>query len=346
MTILEDKPIFIGGLWRSGTSLMRAVIASHPEVAIIEYDLKLWTLFYIDSLLRDLRSTAAQEHLVDRVLRQRKVKKMTVPLEREQILARIRQHEYVDHGVVIGEILREYARQLGRSRWGLKTPQNEFVTDELFAAYPGAKFVQMIRDPRDVLASSAKWFKKGDRDALRTRFLWQRSVELSQRNMALYPDSYIAVRYEDLVTEPEQWVRRICDVLEIEFVPEMLTMRQFPRSASANTSYGDVPTSVMTKAPVGRYTKHLTPVETAFFHPVVQRYGYPIEDVMLTSEDKAVLKQMERRAAFDRTQRAILSRLDTGAPCMELLTVRERRVWIMRYWRRRLLGYAKRTRVS
>ncbi len=329
---LAEKPIFIGGLWRSGTSLMRAIIASHPQIAIIEYDLKLWTLLYHHSLLQNWRDPATAQRITERVLRQKKIRKMTVQLDRAAIVAQVAQHAQPDHGVVVAAVLRDYATQVGRLRWGLKTPLNEFATEQIFAAYPGAKMIHMLRDLRDVVTSRAKRFENAA--ILETYALWKRSVQLGQRYQALYPDRYIVVRYEDLTADPEAVIRRVCAVIECDFLPEMLTMGRFSRSPSANTGFGDVAHHQVTNVAVGRFVQHLPPVEIAFFQSLAAQNGYPAVDVDLTLTERARLFSLRARAALDDVQRRVIMLLGAGQPVFELLKTNQRFLWIARYLRR------------
>ncbi|HBL10559.1 MAG TPA: hypothetical protein DD379_03955, partial [Cyanobacteria bacterium UBA11162] len=83
----QDKPIFIGGLHRSGTSLMRAIIGSHPTVAIYQTDLPLWRKFYNRYKDLDLNDPNIREQLIEKIFSDRKLEEAEVKLARDLILA-------------------------------------------------------------------------------------------------------------------------------------------------------------------------------------------------------------------------------------------------------------------
>src|SRR5690606_19411988 len=97
-----------------------------------------------------------------------------------------------------------YAEQQGKARWGDQTGLLECYADLLFAADPRAKMIQMIRDPRDRYAASLIRSPEGKGRAGGATARWLRSVRLAERNRRRYPDRYMVVRYESLVTQPEE----------------------------------------------------------------------------------------------------------------------------------------------
>ncbi|MGA9533069.1 MAG: sulfotransferase, partial [Anaerolineales bacterium] len=117
------------------------------------------------------------------------------------------------------------------------TPRNLFYLDEIMDAFPGAKVLNPIRDPRDVLLSQKRKWKRRSlgatnipaREALRAwanyhpitmSLFWRRGVEESMRHIA---DPRVkAFRYEDLVHDPASMVRGLCEFLEVPFHSGML----------------------------------------------------------------------------------------------------------------------------
>jgi hypothetical protein len=99
---------------------------------------------------------------------------------------------------------------------------------------PGVGFVLLLRDPRGVLRSMAA---KGEdlRRALKPHLKWIGRLEEFARDN---PRRCLTMHYEDLVSEPELHVRRICDFVGLTFVPEMLTpdskVHHFVRSSGSN----------------------------------------------------------------------------------------------------------------
>ena len=88
---------------------------------------------------------------------------------------------------------------------------------------PEAHVVHLIRDGRDVaLSLRATWFAPAEDLAALARH-WAEQIRSARRQVA-GRDCYTEVRYEDLVAEPEETLRRICADLDLDFDPAMLEL--------------------------------------------------------------------------------------------------------------------------
>lgn len=122
-------------------------------------------------------------------------------------------------GSAAGIIFRAYARRFGKPRWGDKRPAYILYLDVLLWMFPDAQIIHIVRDGRDCTASmkEADWFR-GHID--KGIFQWVRSMSAAERAArALRPDQFHELCYEDLVTDPEAELRKICDFLEEEYDP-------------------------------------------------------------------------------------------------------------------------------
>ena len=216
---MNDTPVFIGGLQRSGTSLMRAIIGSHPDIAIYPSDLPLWTDFYNRYKDLDLNNRDQCDKLMHAIQSNDRVQQCQVRIDFNALRNTISAEPQLTINLVFGHFMQAYAREIGRPRWGLKTPYNEFFSEAIFSAFPTAKMIQLIRDPRDV-AVSYKSYQKG---AWKWRYNillhireWKKSVRLARENEMKYPGSYMTVRYEDLVLHPEKTMRQVCQRIHLD----------------------------------------------------------------------------------------------------------------------------------
>ena len=106
-----------------------------------------------------------------------------------------------------------------KPRWGMKCLNN--YADYL-QAYPFAKFLNMVRDPRDVLASSLKnQMRNRTIDSVATG--WINTHTKFEEMEQIQPNTFKTVIYEDLVTRPRQTLVAICEFLEMDFEQDMLS---------------------------------------------------------------------------------------------------------------------------
>ena len=99
----------------------------------------------------------------------------------------------------------------GKHRWAEKTPMHVRLIDRIFARYPDARIVFMVRDGRDVTVSMRKRFG----DFLTGLDRW---VEDNRLGLAWQDDPRVMrVRYEDLVKRYDETMPRICAFIDEAF---------------------------------------------------------------------------------------------------------------------------------
>jgi hypothetical protein len=107
-------------------------------------------------------------------------------------------------------------------RWGDNSPGNVFCAEAISEVFPKAKFVHLLRDGVDVVASWINYSPyTDDLDGAAQKWKW--SVRLARQFLKKYPDKTIEVRYEDFVREPEMTMRTICSFLDHPFSSSVLS---------------------------------------------------------------------------------------------------------------------------
>jgi hypothetical protein len=140
---------------------------------------------------------------------------------------------------IFDAILTTYARMRGKRRKGAKFPVHYSYTQQLLDWYPDCRLIHTTRNPKAVYASQAAKYLSPDQNALARAYIrFKQFVHINiqtswtahiHRKFCGLP-TYRLVRYEDMVTGPEQEIRQICEFLEIEFVEEMLQPQRFGSS--------------------------------------------------------------------------------------------------------------------
>lgn len=227
MDTLEEKrqpeqghaPLFVVGMWRSGTSLFYALLNQHPQIKLMYEDELplLWPLFLGRRAHRDwperweFWNQAPSRHKLNLEDLPREVSGLREACEAAWAL---------------------YAPDAGIR--GGKSPSYFDCLPRIAKEFPNAKFLVMWRDPADVCrsvvrAQSDSFFAKRGmvlRALLGCRDLKAGYDALAASGVQVYP-----VQYEDLVDNPAAVMQGVCSFLDIKFDPRMATLKGSDRSA-------------------------------------------------------------------------------------------------------------------
>lgn len=272
-------PIFIAGPERSGTSLIYALLASHPNIAMSRRT-NMWTHYY--NQYGDISKPENFERCLSMMMRYKRLIKLNPDPER--IRKEFWQGEQ-SYSRLFALLEEHFAEQLGKPRWGDKSLNTERYAEDIFTAYPGARIIHMLRDPRDRFSSSLTRWKTIRSGIGGATALWMTTVRLAKRNQARFPDQYLIVRYEDLVSRPVESLHEICDFIGEPYTPEMLSMHgaeQF-RDEGGNSSYGQREPGKISASSVGKFRQVLSTRQVAFMqlfsHKSMQAFGYEPDQV-------------------------------------------------------------------
>ena len=122
-------------------------------------------------------------------------------------------------------IRREFAQ--GEPTYGrLFALIHEHYADEILTAYPSARIIHMLRDPRnrydEMLRTTPPKVRLG-RVGVNTAD-WLESARVARRNQERYPANYMVLAYETLVTQAEDTLRKVCVFIGVDYVPAMLSL--------------------------------------------------------------------------------------------------------------------------
>jgi hypothetical protein len=283
---MERGPIFIAGLERSGTSLLYALLASHPNIAMTRRT-NLWTYFY--NQYGDLGKPENFERCLATMMVYKRL--LPIQLDAERLRRDFQQGEQ-SYPRLFALIEEQYAQRLGRPRWGDKSLNTERYADQIFAAYPNAYILHIIRDPRDRYASAIARWKVSRGGVGAGSAVWLSSQRLAERNRAKYPSRYMIVRYETLASQPEETLRTVCSLIGEEYMPIMLSMKgaeQF-RDEGGNSSYEPFEVGKISTRSIGRFGKVLSPRQVAFMQLAIgskmTAFGYEKDQVNLSALER------------------------------------------------------------
>jgi hypothetical protein len=188
---------------------------------------------------------------------------------------------------LIDALYGRYAGQYGASRWGDKSTIYPAWIELFVEMFPSCQVVHVIRDARDVAASSLDAYR-GPRflymDAYYAARMWcDRLGSGREAGRRLPPGSYHEVRYEELTADPEGTLRELCTFLGEEFHPAMLSpSKEASRHYHSSGIHRRVRDQVTT-ARAGRWRKDLSPADQRLVQRVagtlLEDLGYPVEEL-------------------------------------------------------------------
>jgi tetratricopeptide (TPR) repeat protein len=206
----SERPVFVVGMPRSGTSLVEQIIASHPS-AKGAGELMFWI-------------RAANEH--------------SAAIETGSL------GEAARNKLALAYLRLLETKSTDALRVVDKTPVNSDFVGVIHAIFPNARFIYMQRDPIDTSLSC--FFQRfvlslnftADLSDLADYYRQHRRLMMHWRSV-LPPASFLDVPYEDLVANQELWTRKILDFIGLEWDERCLEFHKTTREV-ATASYWQV----------------------------------------------------------------------------------------------------------
>lgn len=197
---LLAAPVFILSAARSGSTLLRSLLGSHsrlyapPEVHLAHLSARAETSW--------IRTSMQALHLTQ---------------------------EELDY-LLWDSVLAGALRRSGKPTIVVKTPSNALIWDRLAECWPDARFIFLLRHPAAAVSSlHASWrpqWHPGENGTL------NEAISKGRKYMAKVEEARGAlggftVRYEDITTNPETAISRVCEFIGVRFEPAMLEYGQF-----------------------------------------------------------------------------------------------------------------------
>lgn len=256
-------PIFIGGAPRSGLTLLRAMLDSHPAIACGP-DLAL------------VAGLARQYGEVAETIGANLAAYYDLPVPAVRSLYRR----------LIDRLLSPLPLSRGKARAAEKSGANILFFRQLHVLFPESPLIHVIRDGRDVAASiRGRDWKGGDgrplpatRDLRNGAGLWAAMVKAGRAAGEACGPNYLEIHYEDMVGAPEATLRTLCRFVGEEWDPMMLDFHRRPLTLVGTEADSPALGETLSRRFVGRWRRDLSADEAsgldAMLAPVLDAFGY------------------------------------------------------------------------
>ena len=328
----SDRPIFVVGTPRSGTTLAARLLGRHSRIFMPGETHFFDDVYSRAGRLGDLQDSAGRleisrrlHSIYDRFYEPDDQRRIIRLFPEVQDLAQALD-DCTSYAMVLDRFMTLQMQSEGKSRWGNNAPRDLFSVRAIREFFPDAKLIVCVRDIRAFLYSyKGKWkvaSGAGDQQVTRLRklyhpvitsYLWKASMQqLPLVEGIVPPADRIIVRYEDLVSDPEKIMKNICATIGEEYEPDMLAIEGHNSSTATET------TGIFTSS-VDRWMMELSQEEIAISQNIagglLNRLGYKATPV---HADRARLYALWASAPFS-LWRALSANRGTRGPLLPYL---------------------------
>jgi hypothetical protein len=289
----DQRACFIAGQAKSGTTLLAALLDSHPELLVLPQETA-----YFPTVLRKY-GNAGRRAQFD-YLTKESFSRVLFGGEPQW-----REHEYKDFPQqrfleafervafepanaqrdLLALMAESYAAIIGIpidriKRWIEKTPANRNHIDEIFTRFPQTKLLVTLRDPRAVLATQIALEQTRRTKRFSAYYViahWRAAAKLARRVRSRDVAGLFA-QFEQLVSEPSTVMQNVCDYLEIRFHPDVvLTPTKIGQPWGGNSA-AQIAFSKVSAEPASRWERELSEDEIGWVEwhcrDLMSEFGY------------------------------------------------------------------------
>lgn len=262
-------PVFLVGFPRSGTTLLDQIMASHPDIAVVEEKPAVDKM--IHHLVRTYGTAQPHEHPLSDICYPAAMPKLTAQ----------------DIAIMRGKFFAEHGGSPQKPVFVDKLPLNILHVGLIRRVFPKAKFIFALRHPCDSVLSC--YMQDFFLNPAMARFLdlqdsarfYDEAFSVWEHYAKTLPLNVHAIRYEDVVADFRPTVAKLLEFLNVPWNDAVLEYdKTAQKKGLINTpSYHQVTQKIYTRAS-GRWVKYreqMTPV-LDILKPHAERYGYAMHD--------------------------------------------------------------------
>jgi hypothetical protein len=222
-----EGPLFIVGMPRSGTKLLRGLLSKHPRIRILAAETDFLPFFeqWIEQHGQPVTAAAFEEFA-------NAMKGANYFNFRANVRGPFQWQDWRSacngrfdvSGLFEGFARYELEAERGSGAiWADKSPAYVRQIPLILRHFPAARIVHIVRDVRDHCVSMRNAWGK---DIRRSAWRWGKDVLAAHRQCLKMPERCLEVRFEQLLQDPDTQMRRICLFLDLNFLPGLTELSQ------------------------------------------------------------------------------------------------------------------------
>ncbi|WP_373479703.1 sulfotransferase [Geminocystis sp.] len=218
---MENSPIFIVGMPRSGTTLIRYCLNQHSRIYIAPESNFFRMVYGNRSLLPENTISENADKIIQKLMMFSQEKEDMHLMKEFFYLKDNLRTEIAEQAKTYQDVAKiifsRMAEEKGKIRWGEKTPTHIFYIDQILDLFPDAKIINMQRNPKNMIASN---FKSSHiyGDFIDNCLMYKKCLEYGEKNK----EKILTIKYEALTLNPEKTMRQICLYINEDFEPSVL----------------------------------------------------------------------------------------------------------------------------
>jgi hypothetical protein len=223
MPDIKNIPLFfIIGRPRSGTTLLRFFIDAHPNVIIPTETTFIFQLYKKYKNIRNWNTSIISNFTKD--LAKTRFYKLA-KFDADEIRSVLMEYKgKLDFQTACKITISTYESIFPKNEilvLGDKNPDYSLVFDSIFGIFQDAKYIHLIRDPRDTYISAVN-ANFGYPSMAVSAKRWKTSFRYIENLKNTYPDKFLTVKFEDLLNDTEGILKNICNFVSIPYRSEMI----------------------------------------------------------------------------------------------------------------------------
>lgn len=281
----QKSPVFVMGCHRSGTNLLYDTLLSAGGFAVYRGYLPIYKILV--PKFGPVSDPQNRRRIIEAWLHSKGFRRSG--LEAAELTAEL-QNNCRTGGDFIRIIMEKIAHSQGVPRWAVYDPDNVLHVPKVKADIPNALFVHIIRDGRDIALSLRKMggfrplpWHRTQASLEATALYWEWMVRKGRHYGSQIPADYIEIRYEDLISAPQQTLETLGEFLGQELDYNQIQNAGLGRLSESNSSFREEQGG---PAPLNRWKERLSHAEIVSLEsmvgPCLEELGY----VLATSRDE------------------------------------------------------------